>query len=305
MLSTDLKVFAARANGRCSATQITSGVVQNVLPHVTSAQRTAGLVTDVKTFWGLTNTDNLPLLDPEAYNDAPTISPDDYCVKWLSGQRTTVAGLATEISSADIVGTAYLKEDIAISDLTLTVTVKNAALLPGGTYDIFRDGQKIKVCSHSNSLASDGAEEIHEIDGTPTCVGLDVTITVTEAQAAQAGVNEVKQVRLVAVREAPAPASAKVEVQTPGQAGVNESNGLVFTTPSVGGQYNVFFVADGSVSQTQSAVAGVNELQRLTVSGSLNANPASTAEVSTVAQGSAGVGRVMVSSLVDMARVIS
>ena len=49
--------------------------------------------------------------------------------------------------------------------------------------------------------------------------------------------------------------------------------------------------ADGSVSQTQSAVAGVNELQRLTVSGSLGAQAASTAEVSTVAQGVGGAPR--------------
>jgi len=185
MLSSDLKAYRPKANGRCpaktSANVISSNVVANVFGHVTSAQRAAGLVTDKAIFWGLANTDNLPLLDPEMYHDKPTLSPDDYVVAWLSGQRTTEAGLATEILTADLVGTAILADDIAADDLTLTVTVKNANLLPGGTYDIFKDGYEIKVCSHSDALATDGAEQIRTIDGTPTYVGLDVTITVTDA----------------------------------------------------------------------------------------------------------------------------
>jgi len=181
MQSTDLKVFRPLTNGRCSATVINSGVVQNVFAHVTSAQRAAGLSTYAKTFWGLTNTDNLPLLDPELYHDKPTLSPDDFVVKWLSTQRTTQAGLEAEAAAADLVGTAVLDADIAITDLTLDVEVKHADLLPGGTYDIFKDGYPIKVCSHTDALATDGEEEIRIISGTPTAVGLIVTITVTEA----------------------------------------------------------------------------------------------------------------------------
>ena len=96
MLSTNLVVFKPLANGRCSATVIPSGVVQGVFSHVTSSQRAAGLDSHVKTFWGLTNTDNFPLLDPEAYHDKPTLSPDDFVVMWLSTQRTVQAGLAAE-----------------------------------------------------------------------------------------------------------------------------------------------------------------------------------------------------------------
>lgn len=181
MLSNDIKWFHPLANGRCSANVIPSNVAQNVFPHVTSAQRASGLTTDKKTFAGLTNTDNLPLLDPEDYADAPTNSLDDFIVSWLSGQRTTVAGLATEILTADLKGTAYLKNNIAIGASTFVVTVKHADLLPGGTYDIFKDGKPIKVCSHSSATATDGAEEVKTISGTPTYVGLDVTITVTVA----------------------------------------------------------------------------------------------------------------------------
>ena len=179
MLSTDLVVYKPLANGRCSATTISSGVVQNVFPHVTSSQRAAGLVTDKKTFWGLKNTDNIPLLDPEAYHDKPTTSPDDYVVMWLSGQRTAEDDLATEMASADLVGTAMLNANIAINDSTFDVVVKNADLLPGATYDIFQDGYSVKVCSNTDALATDGTEEVKVISGTPTYSGLVVTITVT------------------------------------------------------------------------------------------------------------------------------
>lgn len=181
MLSTDLVVYRPLANGRCSATVVNSGVVQNVFPHVTSAQRATGKTDDAKTFWGLKNTDNLALIDPELYHDAPTNSLDDFVVLWLSTQRTAVADLATEMATADLYGTAVLASDITAGDSTLTVTVKHADLLPGGTYDIFKNGYEIKVCSHSTATATDGDEELRTITGTPTYSGLDVTITVTES----------------------------------------------------------------------------------------------------------------------------
>ncbi len=201
---------------------------------------------------------------------------------------TVPAGFAGRLSFGDGVGTQNAEIGAFMTDAELLAVV-GAAL---GSLSVVGGAANVRVTGSRDdgySIEFMGALAGKAVNGiTVAATPSATTITVTEAQAAQAGVNEVKQVRLVAVREAPAPASAKVEVQTPGQAAVNESNGLVFTTPSVGGQYNVFFVADGSVSQTQSAVAGVNELQRLTVNGSLNANPASTAEVSTVAQGSGG-----------------
>lgn len=181
MLSTDLKVFRPLANGRCGSTVINSGTVQNVFAHVTSAQRATGITRRAKTFWAITNTDNLPLLDPEVYHDKPTQSLEEYVVKWLSTQRTTEAGLEAEMAAADLVGTGILAANIAIGASTFSVTVKNAALLPGGAHDIFKNGKKIKVCSHSTALATDGAEETKTISGTPTYSGLTVTITVTVA----------------------------------------------------------------------------------------------------------------------------
>lgn len=182
MQASDLKTYAPLANGRCSATLINTGVVQNVFPHVTSAQRASGLSTYKKIFWGLANTDNYALIDPELYHDKPTLSADDYVVMWESGQRTATdeSSLSTEMGSADLFGSAVLQSDISATDTTLTLTVKHTDLLPGGSHDIFRDGDTIRVCSHSTATGSDGAEEDKVISGTPTYSGLNVTITVTE-----------------------------------------------------------------------------------------------------------------------------
>ncbi len=181
MQSSDLKVYGALTNGRKSNVLKNSGVVQNVFAHVTSQQRADGLTDYAKTHWSLMNTDNYGLIDPEAYQDYPTLSDDDYVVMCQLGQRDPISTLATTIGAADKVGTGILDADITVDDLTFDVAVKHANLLPGGTDDIFLDGEKIKVCSHADALATDGAEEVKTISGTPTYSDLVVTITVSAA----------------------------------------------------------------------------------------------------------------------------
>jgi len=181
MQSSDLKVYSALSNGRKSAIQINTGVVQNVFSHVTSAQRAAGLTDYAKTHWALTNTDNYALIDPEAYHDKESLSPDDYIVMVELAQRDALADLSTSIPAADKYGSGLLSANITASDTTFDVDVKHADLLPGGTDDIFRDGDTIKICSHTDALATDGAEETKVISGTPTYSSLTVTITVTAA----------------------------------------------------------------------------------------------------------------------------
>lgn len=183
MQSSDMRVYRSLANGRKSSQQVVSGVVQNVFPHVTSAQRAAGMTDYAKTHWALANTDNAPLLNPELYLDKPTISPDDYVVMCLLGQRDALVDIGAAIEAADKVGSAVLAADIAAGATSFKVTVKAAAMLPGGADDIFRDGLTVKVCSHADATSGDGAEETKVITGNPTYSGLEVTCQVTEAFA--------------------------------------------------------------------------------------------------------------------------
>lgn len=185
MLSSEMRAFKSLANGRRAdglpANLITSGVAQNVFAHVSSADRQTGRTDYAKIHWGLINSDNVALLNPETYIDKPTLSAYDYVVKWESTQRTALADLATEAAAATKVGSAVLAADIASGATTFQVTVKHADMLPGGVDDIFTDGLPGRICSHTTATADDGVEEDMEISGTPTYSGLTVTITVANA----------------------------------------------------------------------------------------------------------------------------
>lgn len=186
MLSTDLKVYKAKANGRMDgASPVTSGALQNVFPHVTSAQRTAGHFDYRKNFWKIADDADGAALDPEIYQDAPTLSATDYIVMFLMGQRDRVedlTGYATGTDTQTKYGSAVLKNNITAGATALTVTVRNAALASGSDA-IFRDGGKIKLNDKATADALTGNEEVLTISGAPVVAGLDITITVAETIA--------------------------------------------------------------------------------------------------------------------------
>lgn len=181
MLSTDLKVYKAKSNGRMDGSQpVTSGVLQNVFPHVTSAQRTAGYFDYKKTFWKVADDSDGTLLDPEIYVDAPTASATDYVTMFAMGQRDRVedlTGYGTGTDTQRKYGSAYLAENITAGASTLVVNVKNAALATGSD-KIFADGDTIKLTDKATADALTGNEETLTISGAPVVDGLEVTITV-------------------------------------------------------------------------------------------------------------------------------
>jgi len=183
MQNSDLKVYKQKANGRMDgAAPVTSGVVQNVFPHVTSAQRTAGFFDYKKTFWKVADDADGTLIDPSVYTDAPTLSATDYVTMFLMGQRDAIEDLTGYSTGADTerkFGTAYLAENITAGAQTIVVVVKNAALASGADL-IFADGDKIKLTDKATADALTGNEEVLTINGTPTVDGLEITITVDE-----------------------------------------------------------------------------------------------------------------------------
>jgi len=186
MLSTDLKVYKAKSNGRMSGTDlVTSGALQNVFPHVTSAQRAAGHFDYRKTFWKVADDSDGSLLDPEVYQDAPTLSTTDYILMFTMGQRDRVedlTGYATGTDTQTKYGSAVLKTSITAGASTLTVTVRNSALASGSDL-IFRNGGKIKLTDKATADALTGNEDVLTISGAPVVTGLDIAITVSETIA--------------------------------------------------------------------------------------------------------------------------
>jgi hypothetical protein len=197
MLSTDLKVYKAKANGRMDgASPVTSGALQNVFPHVTSAQRTAGHFDYRKTFWKIADDADGAALDPEIYQDAPTLSATDYIVMFLMGQRDRVedlTGYATGTDTQTKYGSAVLEEDITAGASTIVVTVKNAALASGNDA-IFRNDGKIKLTDKATADALTGNEEVLTIAGAPVVSGTEITITVAEEIANNYTANGVARV---------------------------------------------------------------------------------------------------------------
>ncbi|MFA6135483.1 MAG: hypothetical protein WC869_15835 [Phycisphaerae bacterium] len=180
MLNTDLKVYKAKANGRMDGlAPVTSGVLQNVFPHVTSGQRAAGYFDYYKTFWKIADDADGTLLDPEIYTDAPTGSLTDYVLMFIMGQRDRVedlVGYATGTDSQRKYGSAYLKADVAaIGAATCVVTVKNAAMATGAD-SIIAVGDIMKITSKATADALVGNEETFEV-ASFVVAGLDITIT--------------------------------------------------------------------------------------------------------------------------------
>jgi hypothetical protein len=185
MLNSDLKVYKAKDNGRMGGPSllVTSGVVANVFPYVTSAQRATGLRDAYKTFWKVGDDNDGTAIAPEVYDDAPTLSLTDYVISFVMNQRETIAsitGLLTDppTDGRQKYGTAVLKNNITAGGSTFVVTVKNAALASGND-KIFANGMKVKIADKLTADALTGNEEIITISGTPTVSGLDITITAT------------------------------------------------------------------------------------------------------------------------------
>lgn len=185
MDATDLKLYKQKTNGRMSDTQITTGVVQNLFPHVTSSQRTAGHFDYYKAWWHVADDDDGVGVDPEIYTDFPTLSDDDYVVFFAMSDRVAIedlAGYATGNDTEDKYGTAYLDANITAGDLTFDVVVKNAAMAAGADI-IFRDTGTIKITDKLTDTSVSGNEETHTLNGAPVVASDGVTITLTIADS--------------------------------------------------------------------------------------------------------------------------
>lgn len=188
MNTSDMKIYKSKANGRMSglaADEVITGVVQNLFPHVSSSQRTAGYFDYYKTWWHIEDDADGIGIDPEIYQDFPTLSDDDYVLLFVMSDRVAIedlTGYATGTDTEEKFGVAYLAEDITAGDLTFDVTVNAAEMLTGNDA-IFEDGKTIKISEKSVDTAVAGNEEIHTISGTPSISsdGLTATLTIADS----------------------------------------------------------------------------------------------------------------------------
>lgn len=183
MLDGDIKSYLSAEvstvgtnGGPISNNQVISGVVNNVIPHISRKQRADGVPHLYRKLFDLVaDVNNGTLLNTWKWIER---------VKDAGDFVTMFAGTHTD-TQADITGTerhfgyAFLKSDVAADALTFTVTVKHADLATGARA-IFQAGDFGRMADMDNPIAEVGNEVFKNID-TVSVDGLDVTITLTEA----------------------------------------------------------------------------------------------------------------------------
>jgi len=184
MLDADIKTYhasevsAASTNGgRRGTTQVISGVVNNVWPHVPKAERTAGATLYRKLFTLASDDDDGTLIDAAEYLDNPT-DGDDHIVAFEATQIDTQADIT---GSERKYGSALVSTDIASAVSTFDVTVEHVDYATG-TNAIFKVGDTVRLTDKVTPDAVAGNEELLTITVVSN-VSTVVTVTVSETIA--------------------------------------------------------------------------------------------------------------------------
>lgn len=160
--------------GRMSTNALVSGVLQNVFPHVLSAERTAGSTKYRKIFIKVANDDDFSYIAPQIWFDNETPG-DDWAVLFAATQVDT----QTDITGSErIYGSAGLKSDASAAGSTIVVDVEDASLT-----GIFQASDDIRITDMVDPDSVTGNEEFHVINGAPSVSGTEVTITTTSPLA--------------------------------------------------------------------------------------------------------------------------
>ena len=175
ILNSELQLFEstvisdeATNGGVMSHKVIDSGVVQNVFPNVTVAERASGSTKYRKLFLKVSNADNFTLLNPQFWIDSPTAA-DDWAVMFAATQTD----VQSDITGAEqIYGCATLNTDVAAGGSTIIVDVEDASLV-----GMFVDGGTGRITNKDTPDSVTGTEETFVISGAPTVSGTTVTMT--------------------------------------------------------------------------------------------------------------------------------
>ncbi|NBS64552.1 MAG: hypothetical protein EBT33_09425, partial [Betaproteobacteria bacterium] len=188
-----------------------------------------------------------------------------------TGGQTHAASTANATVLEGLSNTELIKRLTAAFESLAGIGAGNVAI-EGNLYD----GYTVEFI---NALAGKPVTDI-TASATPTAA----TSTVTTSTLPFAGVDEVKQVVVQSLRAEPPPVSVTVTTPVEADAGLTEISQITFTTPLRDGTYDVFFMDGGVVRQDRAPVAGVNELQRITVTGDRAAQPPAASATVTVVQ---------------------
>ena len=169
----DLKTFRSETfndtssnGGRMSAVELSSGVVGNVFPDATEAERTAGSQKFRKLFFKNSETTGLTLFNSRLFLELFTPAEDR--VYFFQGTQTDIQSDLT--GSENRYGSGQLNADVSAGATSIDVAVED------GATTIFRNGEKIRISDCADIDATGCTTEIATINGTPTVLADVVTI---------------------------------------------------------------------------------------------------------------------------------
>lgn len=171
IIASELQIYLCTVNdttpalngGRLTTNLVTSGGIQNVFPHVFSAERTSGSSKYRKLNLKVSNDDDDTLYNPLLFLDRPTAG-DDYVVMF-EGTHDDTQATKTENKWY---GVGMLHTAVT-GGVTTTIVVDVAdGCQMGGTTPIFADGDIIRITDKLNPDSLVGNEELLTITGTPT-----------------------------------------------------------------------------------------------------------------------------------------
>lgn len=187
MLNTDLKVYLPKTvndlatnGGLMSNNMVTSGVVQNVWPHVPRAERVSGSKKYRKLFCKVGDDADGTLIAPQYWLD--DITPGDDWFTFFAGTMTdTLADITGWETGADTkrkYGVFRISSDITAGTKTIVGELEDSTLGTGADI-IAAIGDTIRLTDKADPTSSTGNEEFLTID-TVSVTDTEITIVAIE-----------------------------------------------------------------------------------------------------------------------------
>lgn len=177
MLPSDVKFYKAQVvndlstnGGLASTSTYTDGGVAEVFDNAFKSEKINGSTKHRKVIIHNNNSNNESLVGTEVWFDHPTPA-DDWAVFFAGTHVDTAASI---VGDEKIYGSGVLSADVAEDANTISVNVEDASIV-----GIFTSGDAFRISDMTDPLVStSGNEEFHTIVGTPSVVGITVTITI-------------------------------------------------------------------------------------------------------------------------------
>ena len=172
--SLEVSDAATNGGGIDQSNEVVTGIKNNVWPNVSADDRAAGSDHYRKIHCTPESNTDDQLVDPRAWNHAPT--PGDDYIYMFAGTKTDTEATINESRKY---GCGQLKTNVLAGVSTITVVVENAALT-----GIFMASDKIRISNQVLPNSSGDFQELALTSTPPLVSGLEVTLYLAEPLAA-------------------------------------------------------------------------------------------------------------------------